>query len=119
MFSNEVEYMRVLVVEPGGMPQNVEIKRTLEAMQAVVGGYIQAVYPFDEEIALICNEEGKLEGLPWNRPLYDVESGEIYDFVVGTFFLCAAPANESHFSGLTDEQIERCLCYLEGRDLNA
>ena len=44
--------------------------------------------------------------LPANRGLCD-KNGRIYDIVVGTFFLCGAPADSDHFISLTQEQIER------------
>ena len=47
--------MRILIVEPGSEPYPAEIGDSLEAMQSVVGGLIDAVYPFEESIALICN----------------------------------------------------------------
>ena len=58
--------MKVLVIQPEKAPEEREISGSLESMQAVVGGLIQAVYPFEEPVALICNEEGKLLGLPWS-----------------------------------------------------
>lgn len=93
-------------MEPGKAPYAKEIIGTLEEMQGIVGGYIQAIYPFPEEIALICNEEGKLEGLPLNRALRD-EAGKIYDIISGTFFLCAVPADSENFTRLNEEQIEK------------
>ena len=101
---NNVSMLHVLVVEPGRRPRLQSIPHTLQAMQALVGGPIQAVYPFEEPVALICNEEGKLEGLPPNRDLRD-EEGTLYDVVCGTFFLCAAPPDEGTFRSLTEEQI--------------
>ncbi len=98
--------MRILLVEPGKVPQPTEIGDSLEAMQAVVGGAIQAVYPFEEPVALICNDEGKYLGLPLNRVLR-LDTGEIYDVIAGTFFLCAAPPDRVHFASLTEEQIAR------------
>jgi len=98
--------MKILVVSPGECLKVQEIEGTLESMQKVVGGYIEAIYPFDEPVALICNEEGKLEGLPGNRILMDAE-GNLLDVICGTFFLCAAPPDEENFVGLNDEQIER------------
>ena len=56
--------MRILKIKPEHKPERADIPDTLEAMQEIVGGYIQAVYPFEEPVALICNEEGKLNGLP-------------------------------------------------------
>lgn len=98
--------MRILLVEPGKAPRLTEIGDSLESMQAVVGGSIQAVYPFEEPVALVCNEEGKCLGLPLNRVLR-LDNGEIYDIIAGTFFLCAAPPDSEDFESLTPEQMER------------
>lgn len=46
--------MNVLVVEPGYLPYEKEING-LEEMQAVVGGWIEAIYPYEEEVAIVCN----------------------------------------------------------------
>lgn len=91
----------VLVVEPNKEPRAVVINQTLESMQKIVGGNIEAVYPFDEAVALVCNEEGKNEGLPPNRSLCD-KDGNILDIIVGTFFICDAAGEE--FASLTEEQ---------------
>lgn len=96
--------MTVLLIEPGKTPRHMEIDGTLERMQQVVGGYIQAIYPFVDPVALVCNEEGKLMGMPFNRALIDDE-GKIYDVVAGTFFVCSAPPNEEQFENLTPEQL--------------
>ena len=95
--------IKVLVVEPM-KPCRVQEICGLEEMQAIVGGYIQAVYPFRDEVALICNEEGRHLGLPYNRPLTD-DRGIPYDMICGTFFL--AGLGEEDFVSLTDEQIEK------------
>ena len=94
--------IRVLVVEPMKPCRVQEIGSNLEAMQAIVGGYIEAVTPFTEPVAIVCNEEGKLQGLPLNRPLVD-RNGVPYDFLCGTFFL--AGVEGEHFVSLTDDQI--------------
>ena len=97
--------MQVVVVEPKKKPMVQDIGSELESMQKIVGGSIQAIYPFDEPVALICNEEGKLLNLPLNRALRD-KAGEVYDIISGTFFLCAAPPDSEHFESLTDQQVE-------------
>ena len=97
--------MKILVVEPLKVPYEKEIDGSLESMQAIVAGLVEAIYPFeDEELALICNEEGKLLGLPYNRALRD-EDGRIYDVIAGTFFLCRAPADSESFESLTEGQL--------------
>ena len=99
--------MNVLLVEPNTEPRPVEIDGSLASMQSLVGGLIQAVYPFEDPVALICNDEGKLVGLPQNRPLKHSETGEIYDIVCGPFFLCSAPPDSENFESLPDDLIEK------------
>lgn len=98
--------MKILLVEPEKVPEVKEINGELRTMQELVDGMIQAVYPFDDPVALVCNDEGKLLGLPGNRALRD-QQGKPYDIICGTFFLCGAPLDCDHFTSLTDEQIEK------------
>lgn len=97
--------MQVIVVEPKKKPTAQDIGSDLESMQKIVGGSIEAIYPFEEPVALICNEEGKLLNLPLNRALRDDE-GNVYDIISGTFFVCAAPPDSDRFEGLTDQQVK-------------
>lgn len=97
--------MRVLVVEPEQRPEEKEIDDSLSVMQEIVGGYIQAVH-LDDSVVLVCNEEGKFMDLPANRGLRN-KSGQMYDIVFGTFFLCGAPPDSEHFTSLTPEQIQQ------------
>lgn len=100
--------MQVVIVEPEKKPRVQNIEDSLASMQEIVGGSIQAVYPFDEPVALICNDEGKLLNLPLNRTLQDGD-GSVYDIVAGTFFLCGAPADSDRFDSLTAEQVQHFL----------
>ena len=61
----------ILVVEPCERPYVKTIPHTLDELQRVVGGSIEVIYPFFDNIALICNEEGKLNGMELNRALRD------------------------------------------------
>ena len=96
--------MKILVVEPMKEPYEKEIQGTLEEMQAIVGGYIQAVYPFEDPVAVVCNDEGKLMGLPYNRLLKD-DTGRPYDVLCGTFFV--AGLGEENFTSLPDRLMEK------------
>ncbi len=99
-----IETMKVLVVEPEKEPYVKEIGSGLSSLQKEVGGYIEAVYPFEDPVAIICNEEGKLEGLPLNRALRD-EGGHVYDIITGTFLI--AGLSEDKFCSLDDAQVEK------------
>ena len=97
--------MKILVIKPGQRPEIQEIDGTLESMQEIVGGLIQAIYPYERPVALVANDEGKVLGLPPNRGLRD-EDGELYDIICGTFFIIGAPADSGSFQSLTDIQIQ-------------
>ena len=71
--------LSVLKIAPGQHPQQVEIDNDLKALQQAVGGSIDAVYPFADPVAIICNDEGKLMGLPLNRALRD-EDGTLIGY---------------------------------------
>lgn len=90
--------MKVLMVEPGYAPYEKELNG-LEEMQAAVGGLIQAIYPFEERVGLVCNEEGLINGMEFNR---SVPGG--YEGVFGLFFVCGL--GDEDFCSLTPEQIK-------------
>lgn len=98
------EKMTVLVIEPEKKPYVKDISSGLASLQKEVGGYIQAVYPFEDPVAIICDEEAKLTGKELNRALRD-EDGQIYDIVAGTFLV--AGLGEEDFCSLTPEQIKK------------
>ena len=92
--------IEVLMVEPGQYPRMERIGADLASLQKAVDGDIQAVYPYDDAVTLICGEEAKLEGKPLNRALRD-EDGEIYDIIAGKFFICSL--GEEDFTSLPKE----------------
>ena len=94
--------MTILAVRPGCKPERVYIPKTLEAMQKLVGGCIQAAYPFEDPVAIICNDEGKLIGMRPSRAIRN-KDGDILDIICGTFFICGL--SEDDFCSLTEDQI--------------
>ena len=95
--------MTVLAVQPGEKPVKLELEGTLKSMQDFVDGTIQAIYPFEDAVAIICNDEGKLNGMKYNRALRN-EAGEVIDILCGPFFVCGL--GEEDFVSLTAEQLE-------------
>ena len=59
--------MKVLIGEPGKYPREADIEHTLEAEQKIVGGTIEAVYPWRDSACIVCNDNGIAENLPLNR----------------------------------------------------
>ena len=100
------ETIRVVLLEPGKLARAADIDASLEGMQmAVGGGLIEPVYIFDEAVCLVCNEEGKINGMTPNRALRDDETGKIVDIVCGPCFICDC-SGES-FGSLSPEQLDR------------
>ena len=94
-----MEKIKVLLVEPMEKPKVEEIPDTLEALQEAVGGTIQAVYPWEDPVAIVCADEGKLLHFPPNRLLED------YDILVGTFLITGL--GEENFASIPDDLIPK------------
>ena len=92
--------MKILIVEPNQHPRRSDIPHTLEAMQQTVGGYIQAVYPWEEDlVALVCDEEGLFKDTEWNRYICPGVA------IKGTFFVCGL--GKEDFTDLPDDLMEK------------
>ena len=96
--------LTVLVVAPGEKPSVVTIPAGLDSLYNQVGEPIQAIYPFEEPVGIVCNDNGKINGMQLNRALRDDENS-IYDIVSGTFLVVGL--GEEDFCSLTLEQIEK------------
>lgn len=106
--------MNVLVVEPMKKPYLKDIDSGLHSLQQEVGGYIEAIYPYEDLVGLVCNEEGKMEGLPLNRAIYS-KSGEMLDIIAGTFLIVGL--SEDNFSKLPDELAEKYAKLFESPEI--
>ena len=94
--------IRVLTKMPGSMWRVQHIDNTLEALQKYVGGYIETVRLFQDVVA-ICNEEGRLLGLPENCNLLG------YDFC-GPVILAGVKGEE--FADLPEHIIKTWVRFL-------
>ena len=100
----EENTLSVLKIAPGQHPQQVEIDNDLKALQQAVGGSIGASYPFEDSVAIVYNDDGKLMGLPLNRALWD-EDGLTYDVIAGTFLVVGL--GEEDFASLSPELAQK------------
>lgn len=92
----QANQIRAIVKEVGKKPTVTEIKNELEVFKSLVGGYIEVVR-VTPDILMICNEEGKMRGLPPN-----FSTG--HDVIVGTAVFVAFDGKED-FAGLSDYQV--------------
>jgi len=89
--------IRILIVEPNKEPYQKKIQNTLKDLQNIVNGYIE-VLQLEHNVDIICNEEGKINGLPLNKVVD-------YDIIAGTFII--AGHKDSETISLSRKQIKK------------
>ena len=97
--------IKVIMLEPNKVAHVEEIEDSLESLQAAVGGgFIEPVYPFEDPVCIVCNEEGKINGMEFHRGLRD-EDGRIIDILAGPCFICGL--GEENFESVPEELIDK------------
>ena len=101
--------IKVVIAKPMREAYIYTIKNELAELQKLVGGYIE---PLDftmgaDNVCIICNEEGKMNGSPLNRSL--AHEGKIWEIIAGTMIIVGDDYENGEFIGLTDEQAEKYL----------
>lgn len=111
--------IKVIVKQPYMQPEILELEDTLENWQKQVGGYIQFLpSPFNDNVQIICNEEGKIKRLQGNFMV-----PEFNDYIVGTAVFCSFN-KQGDLQSLTEEQIKQSMNYVNnyglvvGQDIN-
>lgn len=93
--------LRALLVKENELPEEVEIQNNLSSLQKMVDGLIEYYYmPDIEDAVIICNEEGKINGMGPNR-----EVGR--DIIYGPFLIVGDDPDMGENRSLTEEQITK------------
>lgn len=90
--------MNVLMIDTRHRMYWDDVPNTLEALQQAVGGYIEVV-PLTEQLCVICNEEGKLLGLP---PVAAMPARR--DVLCGPLVICRT-TQDGEFTDTQDEDL--------------
>ena len=98
--------IKVIILEHGKLARVAMITAALAAMREVVQGDVEIIYPFEEDVCIVCNENGKISGLPMCRVLLD-DDREIRDVICGPAFICSY--TDEGFGSLNDEQLDKYL----------
>ena len=96
-----IRMMKAVLVEPLKKPRIVTIPAQLSYIQEMIGSHIEATYPWPDEVALVCSDEGKFDGSAPNRVLED------YDVIFGPFLICGLTRTD--FGSLSDELAEKYM----------
>ena len=93
-----------LLIKPDETPSLIEFEESLENLQRYVGGNIEIIQPFeDDDVDVIINEEGKLNGLPLNRLL--TSKGNIIDALMGDILIVGANNETGETISIPEEKI--------------
>ena len=95
----------VVMCEPDKLAYVTQIENNLEGLQGAVGGLVETYYPFPEEVCIVSNDEGKINGMQLNRSI--VREGKIIEIMAGPFFICDCSA--MHFKSLSKEQQDKYM----------
>lgn len=99
-------HITVVMCEPDKMARVAIIGTELNDFQkAVGGGLFTPYYPFEEQVCIVCNDEGKINGMPLNRSVK--KDGKVVEIIAGPFFIC--DCSGPNFSSLSKEQQEKYL----------
>lgn len=101
----EMNKIRIIKKAVGEKPLVMEIANELGAYNQIVGGYIECVY-LQNNIILVVNEEGKLEGLEDNFYMTS-----LHDMIVGDVFFVSL--KDGDFANLNKNQINIILKWFE------
>ena len=91
---SEEKKIKVVLLEPGKLARTAEIGTSM----------IEPFYPFEEQVCIVCNDEGKINGMLPNRSVKN-KDGVMVDFIFGPAFIC--DCRGENFDSLSDEQIAR------------
>lgn len=91
--------MKAIIKKPNEQAEIIEIDNTLKSLQEAVGGYIETV-TLAKDCCIICNEEGRLQGLPYNLNFCGIT-------LVGTILFVGVSGDE--FTCLSEQQAEFIL----------
>lgn len=91
--------LKVIICPAEREPYAANVSDSLEALQKIVGGYIKTVTAFTDAV-VICNEEGRILGLPENRSFFI--SG-----ICGDCLICGVDGEE--FASLSEPECGKLL----------
>lgn len=104
--------LKCLYVKENSLPEIIEIPNNLKSKQEKVDGLIEYVRLLeDENVVLICNEEGKINGMGPNRDIG-------YDIVYGPFLIVGESVDDGEDRSLTEEQISKYQDYFNKKSID-
>lgn len=99
--------IKTILVKPQTPPAVVFMENRLENLQEAVGGYIDMLNLFDDDVDIILNDEGKLIGLPPNKIL--MYNGKVIDMLSGNLLITGVDKNTGDTISIPEDKIDKYL----------
>lgn len=93
--------IKVYIKQPGRPPYSTHIENSLKNLQNTVGGYIETV-TLGDDWTIICNEEGRIKGLPYNCTVCGVS-------FVGTIVFAGVKGDEFEDIPISFKDFKSCF----------
>ena len=106
---SENKQITVILVEPGKEPRLLKVALGPESLQREVEGYIESIYPFDDPVAILVDEEGILKCKPFNRAIRDRHGNMLR--LYGKFLVVGV--GRSNFASLTSELVQKYIDFFK------
>lgn len=105
---NEENLIKVLLVEPFDNPKIITIENNYQAISEIICGDVDEYMPFEDDVALLCNADGKRLSLSVSHTVTDTETGKT-EFIYGSFILIGAGEFDDEYHSLDDDLIDKYM----------
>ena len=105
---NEENQIKVLLVEPFDKPKIITIENNYQAISEIICGDVDEYMPFEDDIALLCNADGKRFSLSASYTVTDIETGKT-ELIYGSFILVGASKFNTKYHSLDDNLIDKYM----------
>ena len=105
---NEKSLIKVLLVEPFNKPKIITIENNYQAISEIICGDVDEYMPFEDDVALICNADGKRLSLSASHIVTDTETGKT-ELIYGSFILVGTSEFDDEYHLLDDNLINKYM----------
>lgn len=105
---NEENLIKVLLVEPFDNPKIITIENNYQAISEIICGDVDEYMPFEDDVALLCNADGKRLSLSVSHTVTDTETGKT-ELIYGSFIFIGAGEFDDEYHSLDDDLIDKYM----------
>ena len=105
---DEENLIKVLIVEPFDQPKIITIENNYQAISEIICGDADEYMPFEDDVVLLCNADGKRLSLSASHTVTDTETGKT-ELIYGSFILVGTSEFDTEYNSLDDDLIDKYM----------